>query len=52
MYNQSGNYFALTFLVACNAVKHDRDRMIEDDVVIAFKTFYKLIHADIDQISI
>ncbi|MDR3062506.1 MAG: hypothetical protein LBU40_00010 [Methanobrevibacter sp.] len=52
MYNYSGNLFALTFLVACNAVKHDRDRMIEDDVIIAFKTFYKLIHADIDQISI
>ncbi|KZX10386.1 hypothetical protein [Methanobrevibacter curvatus] len=52
LYNQSGNYFALTFLVACNAVNHGRNRMIEDDVVIAFKTFYKLIHADIDQLSI
>ncbi|KZX10433.1 hypothetical protein [Methanobrevibacter curvatus] len=51
-YNYSGNRFSLTFLVACNAVKHDRDRMVEDDVVLAFKTFYKLIHADIDQISI
>ncbi|WP_157077727.1 hypothetical protein [Methanobrevibacter curvatus] len=51
-YNFTGNRFTLIFLSACNAVKHDRNRMIEDDVVIAFKTFYKLIHADIDQLSI
>ncbi|KZX10424.1 hypothetical protein [Methanobrevibacter curvatus] len=48
--NISANRFILTFLVACNAVNHNRDRMVEDDVVIAFKTFYKLIHADIDQL--
>ncbi|KZX10384.1 hypothetical protein [Methanobrevibacter curvatus] len=52
LYNHSGNRFTLMFLSACNAIKHSREQMIEDDVILAFKTFYKLIHADIDQLSI
>ncbi|MDR0912719.1 MAG: hypothetical protein LBM96_09005 [Methanobrevibacter sp.] len=45
--NLSTNRFILTFLAACNAVNNNRDKIIIEDVIIAYKTFYKLFEVDI-----
>ena len=37
----------LIMLVACSAVKEGREKMEYGDVICAFKTFYKLLDADI-----
>jgi len=47
----SGNYrFTLTMLAACSAVNRGSDRMEYEDVICAFRTFYKLLDADIDDL--
>jgi len=43
----SGENFALTFLAACNAVHHDRDRILKEDMIKAYKTYLKLLNTDI-----
>ncbi|KAF5067446.1 hypothetical protein DSECCO2_253140 [anaerobic digester metagenome] len=46
----TGEDFALTFLAACNCVNHERDRINPEDVVIAYKTYLKLIDTDISSL--
>lgn len=40
----------LTLLVACTAVKNNREKMEYEDVICAFRTFYKLLDADIEDL--
>ncbi|KZX12929.1 hypothetical protein [Methanobrevibacter curvatus] len=40
----------LTVLVTCSAVKNNRNIMEYEDVICAFKTFFKLIDADINDL--
>jgi hypothetical protein len=47
----TGENFALTFLAACNAVHHNRDRMLKEDVIIAYKTYLKLLNTDISKLD-
>lgn len=42
----------ITFLTACNAVNHNRDKMLEEDVIIAHKTYLKLLNTDITKINV
>lgn len=45
------NYrFSLGMLVACSAINRGSDKMEYEDVICAFRTFYKLIDADIDDL--
>jgi hypothetical protein len=37
------------FLAACNAVKHNREEIIDEDIIRAYKTFFKLIKTDVTQ---
>jgi len=37
------------FLAACNAVKHNREEIIDEDIARAYKTFFKLIKTDVTQ---
>ncbi len=37
------------FLAACNAVKHNREEIIDEDIVRAYKTFFKLIKTNVTQ---
>ena len=46
----SGEYFALIFLAACNSVHHGRDKILPEDVVIAYKTYLKLLNTDISKL--
>ena len=46
----NGENFALTFLAACNAVHQDRDKILSEDVVIAYKTYLKLLNTDISKL--
>ena len=46
----SGENFALTFLAACNTVHHDRDRILEEDMIKAYKTYLKLLNTDISEL--
>jgi len=45
----SGENFALTFLAACNAVHHNRDRMLKEDIIMTYKTYLKLLNTDISK---
>ena len=47
---RSGENFALTFLAACNAVHQDRDKILSEDVVMAYKTYLKLLNTDISKL--
>ncbi len=49
---RSGENFALTFLAACNAVHHNRERMLKEDVIMAYKTYLKLLDTDITKLEI
>ena len=44
--------FALTFLAACNVIHHGRDTMLKEDVVIAYKTYLKLLKTDITKLEV
>ncbi len=46
----SGENFALTFLAACNAVHQDRDRILKEDMIVAYKTYLKLLNTDISML--
>ncbi|MDI6723039.1 MAG: hypothetical protein QMD61_00175 [Methanobacterium sp.] len=46
----NGENFTLTFLAACNAVNQNRDNISPEDVVMAYKTFSKLINTDITKL--
>ena len=48
--NISNNRFILTFLAACCAVNDGRSLMVVGDVVMAFRTFYKLFDVDVDDL--
>jgi hypothetical protein len=47
---RTGEDFALTFLAACNCVNHERDKINLDDVIMAYKTYLKLIDTDISSL--
>ncbi len=47
----NGEYFAMTFLAACSAVKHNRDKILPEDVVMGYKTFLKLLNTDITKLG-
>ena len=47
---RSGENFALTFLAACNAVHHDRDRILKEDMIKGYKTYLKLLNTDISKL--
>ena len=49
---RSGENFALTFLAACNVVHHNRDRILKEDMVIAYKTYLKLLNTDISKLDV
>lgn len=49
---ESGENFALTFLAACNSVNHDRDIILKEDMIIAYKTYLKLLNTDISKLEI
>jgi len=44
--------FALTFLAACNAIHHNRDRMLKEDIIVAYKTYLKLLNTDISKLEV
>lgn len=37
----------IQLLAGCNAVHHNREHIIEEDIIIAYKTFFKLIKTDV-----
>ncbi|MCC7559798.1 MAG: hypothetical protein KO318_05130 [Methanobacterium sp.] len=37
----------LSYLAGCNAVKHNRNQIMIDDYLIAYKTYYKLLKTDV-----
>lgn len=48
----SGENFALTFLAACNAVNHGRNKILPEDVVMAYNTYLKLLNTDITKLEV
>ena len=44
---QIENYLLDQFLAACSAVNNDRDSIEQEDVIVAFRTYFKLLKADI-----
>ncbi|MGB9979520.1 hypothetical protein [Methanobacterium sp.] len=46
----SGEYFALIFFAACNAVNPGRDKILPEDIVISYKTYLKLLNTDISKL--
>ncbi len=46
----NGFLYFLTFLSACSAVKNGHDKMLVDDVVCAYRTFYKLLDMDYEDL--
>ncbi len=49
---ESGENFALTFLAACNSVNHNRDTILKEDMIIAYKTYLKLLNTDISKLDL
>jgi hypothetical protein len=49
---QTGEMFMLGFLAACNAVNHQRNSMLPEDVIIAYKTYFKLLNTDISKLEL
>jgi hypothetical protein len=47
MGNATTDRIIVRFLAACNAVNNNRDKIMIEDVIIAYKTFYKLFEVDI-----
>ncbi|KAF5067442.1 hypothetical protein DSECCO2_253100 [anaerobic digester metagenome] len=47
----SGENFTLTFLAACNAVVHGRNKILPEDVSISHKTHLKLLNTDINNLG-
>ena len=48
---ESGENFALTFLAACNAVNQGRTKILSEDVIVANKTYLKLLNTDISKLD-
>ena len=48
----TGEGFTLTFLAACNAVHHDRVRILKEDMIKAYKTYLKLLDTDITKLEV
>jgi hypothetical protein len=46
----TGEGFALTFLAACNAVNQEKDKILPEDMVVAYKTYLKLLNTDISKL--
>jgi len=49
---ETGEDFSLTFLAACNAVHQDRNRILKEDVIRAYKTYLKLLNTDISKMEV
>jgi len=49
---QTGEMFMLGFLAACNALNHQRNSMLPEDVIIAYKTYFKLLNTDISKLEL
>jgi hypothetical protein len=47
----TGENFTLTFLAACSAVNQNRDKILPEDVVVAHKTYFKLLNTDITKLA-
>lgn len=47
----NGENFALTFLAACNAVNQGRNKILPEDVVVAHRTYLKLLNTDISKLG-
>jgi len=48
----NGEHRLHTFLAACNAVNHNRDKILAEDVVVANKTYLKLLNTDITKLDV
>jgi hypothetical protein len=48
----TGEMFMLGFLAACNAVNHQRNTMLPEDVIRAYKTYFKLLNTDINKLEL
>ncbi len=48
----NGEHRLLTFLAACNAVNQGRDKISSEDVVVAHKTYLKLLDTDISKLEV
>ena len=46
----TGENFALTFLAACNSVNQSRNKILTEDVIIAYKAYFKLLNTDISKL--
>ncbi|MEN4017320.1 MAG: hypothetical protein PQ968_02585 [Methanobacterium sp.] len=44
--------YALTFLAACNAVNQNRSKISPEDVIVANKTYLKLLNTDITKLEV
>ncbi|WP_414470435.1 hypothetical protein [Methanobacterium sp. ACI-7] len=44
--------FALTFLAACNVVNQNRNKILNEDVIVAYRTYLKLLDTDITQLDV
>lgn len=47
----TGEGFALTFLAACNTVNQGQNEILPEDMVIAYKTYLKLLDTDISKLE-
>ncbi|MEN6574207.1 hypothetical protein, partial [Methanobacterium aggregans] len=48
----NNEHFTLTFLAACNAVVHGRDKILPEDVVVANRAYLKLLNTDIEGLEL
>lgn len=46
----TGENYSLTFLAACSAVNNGRNKILTEDVVVAYKTYLKLLNTDISKL--
>lgn len=44
--------FALTFLAACNVINQNRNKMLKEDVIVANRTYLKLLNTDITKLKL
>lgn len=48
----NGEHFTLIFLAACSAVNQDRGKILPEDVIVAHRTFLKLLDTDINKMGV
>jgi hypothetical protein len=46
----TGENYSLTFLAACSAVNRDRNKILSEDVIVANRTYFKLLNTDISKL--